>query len=713
MQSRISGEDIYNKQQETLIVWNEIDQGDDDDEGTDLALSFQDKEGCSEIWDEICEIQQSLRSPSYIDLEALLKMRDDPDEYSTKTVTLPPANLSNIDEIQRLLSDAITVGQKQSTASLILKDQYLPKLLDLWKVVDDLSSTEDYAKMYHIFKDLIMLNCVPLIEIIVSSKYIIDVMAALEHDPERHIGTIKHSDFLKSQAQFKEVVPLNDPQLVNKIHQTFRLQYLKDVALARILDEPTFASINSLIFVNNIHIITDLAGNEAVMNQIFTKLKAPSTTPEELKDILAYLLEMCSLAKNLEPKNKTVFYELLSRNGLFGVIENTFTSKDVKVRMTCAELLLNTVEHDPHLLRSHIIKQDNSLFDVILNSLSTCPDQETGVINILTDVVRNICDVTGLLEGSEKTQFLNTFYQHHAKTLFAPLTQEIPTNMYHSEAAGLLKNNLCELLSSFVKNHPQCISNFLLKNNFVKSLLNLLNCREKWLVLSALRFFRGFIDVENTAFREYIISENLFEPIVEVFLRNASKYNLLDSAILDLFECILKKNMKPIIKHFVEKHYEKVKHITYSPVFHKLKEQSEKNEFMPPTPETSDAVLESLRTRERNRFLENRNEEAWFDEEDDEDYLPEKDLSSKKSGGTLKNTDHSIDQFTSHEEFISKKRRDEDDDIPFTSLEEFNKQKKRGRDDEVNILGELKESPTKRGKKFGGPNGKEKIKEKT
>jgi protein phosphatase-4 regulatory subunit 3 len=42
---------------DTLIVWTEPD-------GTDYALSFQDVEGCAEIWDFIIEVQRHFRGKS-------------------------------------------------------------------------------------------------------------------------------------------------------------------------------------------------------------------------------------------------------------------------------------------------------------------------------------------------------------------------------------------------------------------------------------------------------------------------------------------------------------------------------------------------------------------------------------------------------------------------------------------------------------------------
>ena len=38
--------------QETLIVWSEADN-------YDLALSFQEKAGCDEIWEKICQVKKN------------------------------------------------------------------------------------------------------------------------------------------------------------------------------------------------------------------------------------------------------------------------------------------------------------------------------------------------------------------------------------------------------------------------------------------------------------------------------------------------------------------------------------------------------------------------------------------------------------------------------------------------------------------------------
>ncbi|VAH76482.1 unnamed protein product [Triticum turgidum subsp. durum] len=51
----ITSEDIYRKQEETIISWR------DPEAATELALSFQEAAGCSYIWDNICDIQRNLQ----------------------------------------------------------------------------------------------------------------------------------------------------------------------------------------------------------------------------------------------------------------------------------------------------------------------------------------------------------------------------------------------------------------------------------------------------------------------------------------------------------------------------------------------------------------------------------------------------------------------------------------------------------------------------
>lgn len=68
LQSKVKYENSYNIQEDTLIVWAEPD-------GSNLALSFQEKLGCVEIWESLTDVSpfcvrmplaESLGSGSYV-----------------------------------------------------------------------------------------------------------------------------------------------------------------------------------------------------------------------------------------------------------------------------------------------------------------------------------------------------------------------------------------------------------------------------------------------------------------------------------------------------------------------------------------------------------------------------------------------------------------------------------------------------------------------
>ncbi|KAJ8444990.1 hypothetical protein Cgig2_029184 [Carnegiea gigantea] len=50
----------------------------------------------------------------------------------------------------------------------------------------------------------------------------------------------------------------------------------------------------------------------------------------------------------------------------------------------------------------------------------------------------------------------------------------------------------------------------------------------------------------------YIIKRNLLKHIIDVFVANGDRYNLLNSAVLELFEYMHKENLKPLLKYIVE-----------------------------------------------------------------------------------------------------------------------------------------------------------------
>ena len=57
-------------------------------------------------------------------------------------------------------------------------------------------------------------------------------------------------------------------------------------------------------------------------------------------------------------------------------------------------------------------------------------------------------------------------------------------------------------------------------------------------VSGALRFMRKIIHLKDEFYNRYITKGNLFAPVIDALVMNKGRYNLLDSAILEMFEHI-------------------------------------------------------------------------------------------------------------------------------------------------------------------------------
>ncbi len=76
---------------------------------------------------------------------------------------------------------------------------------------------------------------------------------------------------------------------------------------------------------------------------------------------------------------------------------------------------------------------------------------------------------------------------------------------------------------------------------------------------------------QDEFYNRYIIKGNLFAPVVDAFVRNGGRYNLLDSAVLEMFEFIKMEDIKSLCTHVVESFGPTLDKITYVQTFKALK----------------------------------------------------------------------------------------------------------------------------------------------
>lgn len=179
---------------------------------------------------------------------------------STGPIELPPCELSKLEEIAELFNSVLPSPiRREKLALAIEQDNYIRKLLDLFHICEDLENLDGLHHLYDIFKSLFFMNKPSLLEIMLADDLVFDVVGCLEYDPSK-AAPQRHRAFLKESANFKEIIPITNSDVINKIHQTYRVQYICDAILPppSVFEDNMLASVNSFILFNRIEIVTHL-----------------------------------------------------------------------------------------------------------------------------------------------------------------------------------------------------------------------------------------------------------------------------------------------------------------------------------------------------------------------------------------------------------------------------------------------------------------------
>ncbi|XP_043720303.1 serine/threonine-protein phosphatase 4 regulatory subunit 3-like isoform X2 [Telopea speciosissima] len=569
---RISSDEIYRRQEDTIISWR------DPEYSTELALSFQESAGCSYIWDHICSVQRNIQfhtlgnldmghrsATEGLDTSGTSQANDETFHGAHSELReLPVVELSTLPLILKTVMESGIADQMRVT-ELILQDQdFFSKLMDLFKICEDSENIEGLHMIFKIVKGIILLNNPQIFEKIFGDELIMDIIGSLEYDPEiRHVQ--HHRAFLKEHVVFKEAVPIKDHVVLSKIHQTYRIGYIKDAIFPRVLDEATVANLNSIIHANNAVVVSLLKDDNTFIQELFAKMKSPSTSAESKKNLVFFLHEFCSLSKSLQLVHQLRLFRDLMNEGIFDIITDTLQSPDKRLVLTGTDILILFLNQDPNLLRSYVFRQEGiPLLGLLVKGMLT--DFGEDMHCQFLEILRSLLDSYTLC-GSQRDTIIEIFYEKHLDQLIDVITSSCPlkggTCSVVKSAGSVGRTgsqpvtkpeillNICDLLCFCVLHHPYRIKSNFLVNNVMEKVLFLTRRREKYLVVAAVRFMRTIISRNDDHLLRHIVKNNLLKPIVEAFVANGNRYNLLNSAILEFFEYIRKENLKTLITYVV------------------------------------------------------------------------------------------------------------------------------------------------------------------
>ncbi|XP_058514563.1 serine/threonine-protein phosphatase 4 regulatory subunit 3 [Ochotona princeps] len=597
LESKINLETPYKKLQGVLILWYEA-------ENQGLALSFQDISGCREMWENICRIQG--KDPSVNITQPLRQSKEDrPTERADagRSIQLPDCEIDALEQIANLVTSALTSPVLRERLGRNLEhDNYIKKLLQLFRTCEDQHNIQGLHRLYVIIKSILSLNKTALLEILFSDECIMDVVGCLEYDPTLDEPK-RHREFLTQNAKFKEVVPITDSELKQKIHQTYRVQYIHDILLPvpSVFEENIFSTIAAFVFFNKVEIVSMLQKDEKFLFEVFAQMKDKTTNDDKRRELLFFFKDFCAFSQTLEPDSKDMLFKTLTELGILPALKMVMIVDDLQTKTAATDILAYLVEYSPSTIREYIMeeaqeKEDDDLFiNMIIEQIVYDTDPELGGALHLLGLLRCLLDPDNMLitvNRCERSEFLNFFYKHCMHNLIGPLLATTSEDRCEDNAVGSdenkkssnnyqtaqLLNLILELLMFCVQHHTHYIKHYILNHDLLKRVLMLTTSKHIFLLLAAIRFMRRMIGIKDELYNHYIIKEKLFEPVIKALLDNGTRYNMLNSAIIELFEYIRVENIKSLITHIVE-NYNVLQSIEYVNTFKGLKNKYEQEKL--------------------------------------------------------------------------------------------------------------------------------------
>ena len=301
----VDGQD-YQRQGDTIITWCE------NSTGLDLALSFQDTDGCTAIWQLVTQLQNSSDGA---ELTA-------PDRHSLGTeeevsLSLPAVSVEALDEVVAKTT-VTSAAQKDYMAAALMRGgsgadsgAYMAQLFALHRRCDEAyerSGEEDEERrrqlrhlelLFAVARNLFLLNDANVIEWLVADERFMQTTALLEYDPAYSATPSTfaslsispsapatsnspaplpaplpahdyhhHRSFLSSSCFLTFPSLSADPTLPSKVRQSYNLTYVRDVLLLRHLDDAALSTLSSMLFLNSVSLISRMNERREWMGEV-------------------------------------------------------------------------------------------------------------------------------------------------------------------------------------------------------------------------------------------------------------------------------------------------------------------------------------------------------------------------------------------------------------------------------------------------------------
>ena len=585
----------FHNQRGIIITWkmgNEINED-------NTAISFQEKEGVFEIWNNILINQgknphdkinsistDQTETETYIDVSIqnlpnlLRELSNDMNEIKISNFIsfLKNSNYEFILKLGELLNNEekkleelkssistetnytiilnnINENNKKNEDSKISKNENNisnnNQIQLIEKQISKSTNMENINYIFNIFKNLILLGNKELIEILLNDICYLITFGALEYDFDV-LKVVPHRIYFKEVVKFKNPLKIENEEIIEKINLNNRLSYLRDTVLARFIDNNTLKAINFSIQLNNNDIIQFFIEEKKYLELLCEQLQDNNILIK--KDAFLLFNELMNCSKDIY-QTRIAFIETLCELDIFhGLNENLEAISNNEYINSINLEILNKDKIE--LIQEKII---NIIIEIIINFLTVLPNDYKLILKVVTllkhltnlmlyndnfGIKYEICNIFKMLIEIQyyKNDSVNNLilYNDYFNSFLHYL--KIPIDLNKKTEISITKQIIIEIFIHLFSQNNFDSQFWLNQNELDIIILNLLEENNKIVNLYVIKLIKCIIEYTDISICSRIFSKNLCNRIIQLFIDNIKSGNIIISCLLDFFDILYHKD---------------------------------------------------------------------------------------------------------------------------------------------------------------------------
>ena len=569
----------FHNQRGTIMTWKTSEDKIDDD----TAISFQEKEGVTEIMKNIliCEGKNPNDERLLMEIQSEIYL-----EASIQNLPNLVREL-NIDMGEEKLIDFITYLKNNDCKFIIelgeLLNEEEKKIENLRTTTssnksndniniinEDEAKSNDYNQkqiykdfpmenihyIFTIFKNLVLIGDKELLELLIDDNLYLITFGALEYDFET-MKSVPHRKYFKDIVKFKNPLNIDDQSILKKINQNLRLTYLRDTALSRLIDDNSVKTINLMIQLNNNDLIQFFLNDNKYFEILFKQMQNEDLNSK--KESCLFLLELIECSKDV-PQSRVTFNENLFDQGILSIISNLLddnkkddsNNKDIEdvkefIKITSIEIFINILSIIPNTILEYLKKEDNhKLLKQLINIM--IDSDNFGIKYEISQIYKTLIETEFKGQAMDRMELFSEPFQTLLKYLNKPI--DLPISHEKKMVISLTKQIIIEILISWFTLMNFNKQYWLDENKLNEIIPNLLEENDKVINLYTIKLLKCIIDFTDPFICNRIITEKLCNNLSKLFIKNIKKNNIIISCMMEFFES-LSKNKEMIFNNIM------------------------------------------------------------------------------------------------------------------------------------------------------------------